>query len=101
MRRIVKLINHGSIRLVLLAFVMLMPFSAWAENYPITVAGVQVTSENATGITGDNIKGTVTFTPADNTTSPATPATLTLNGATIEGNIQWSENADFTIQLLG
>ena len=101
MRRIVKLIDHGSIRLVLLAFVMLTPFSAWAEDYPIMVAGVQVTSENATGITGDNIKGTVTFTPADNTTSPATPATLTLNGATIEGNIQWSENADFTIQLLG
>ena len=101
MRRIVK-IDHGPIKLVLLALVMLTPFSAWAEDYPITVAGVQVTSDNATtGITGDNITGTVTFTPADNTTSPATPATLTLSDGASVGQIIYSGTSNLTIAFSG
>ena len=95
MRRIVKLINHGSIRLVLLAFVMLTPFSAWAEDYPIMVAGVQVTSENATtGIKGDDITGN------GSVTYDAENRKLTLNNVEITGFI-YSSLAELTIELTG
>ena len=73
---------------------MLMPFSAWAENYPITVAGVQVTSENATGITGDNIKGN------GSVTYDAENRKLTLNNVEITGFI-YSSLAELTIELTG
>ena len=95
MRRIVKLIDHGSIRLVLLAFVMLTPFSAWAEDYPIMVASVQVTSENATtGIKGDDITGN------GSVTYDAENRKLTLNNVEITGFI-YSSLAELTIELTG
>jgi len=55
-----------------------------AIPYGISIAGVEVTSANNTNILNDANK-TVSFTPANATTSPATPATLTLNGASISG----------------
>ena len=57
-----------------------IPQGVWAEDYPITVAGVQVTSENAWNVLGDQETPTVVFTPADDTN----PATLTLHSATID-----------------
>ena len=93
------------LRLLPVLFAMLlMPLSAWAEDYPLIVAGVQVTDENATGITGTGITtGTVSFTPA----SGDNPATLTLNKATIDMSeipgfcpIE-SSIANLTIQLIG
>jgi hypothetical protein len=54
----------------------LMSVGMQAENYGITVAGVEVTDANAGNITGDNITdGTVSFDAQTNT--------LTLNHATI------------------
>lgn len=57
-------------------------------EYGLSIGGEEITSAsvdasgNITGI--DGIKsGTVKFTPADNTTTPATPATLTLTNATL------------------
>ena len=47
-------------------------------EYPLWVGGKQVTSANASDVLGN---GKVSFTPADGDT----PATLTLNGATISG----------------
>jgi hypothetical protein len=82
--------------LVLLTMLIAIPQGVWAEDYPITVAGVQVTDANASGITGDYITGTVTFTPADDTN----PAMLTLNGATIEGSISTSIDG-LVIDLIG
>ena len=70
-----------------------------ATDYGLTVAGVPVTSFNCGEIKGDNISGTVKFTPADATTS--TPATLTLNGATLTNYINWETDADLTIELKG
>ena len=66
--------------LSLLCAMMLMPKFAWAqiniEYYGITVGGVEVTSQNAMSVTGDNISnGMVSYSAQDNT--------LTLNGATI------------------
>ena len=73
---------------------LLLPLGTWAEDYDITVAGVQVTSDNATsGITGDNITGTVTFDAMSNT--------LTLDGATIEGSIVSSIVGNLTVHLIG
>lgn len=73
---------------------LLLPLGTWAEDYDITVAGVQVTSDNATsGITGDNITGTVTFDVTSNT--------LTLDGATIEGSIVSSLAGNLTVYLIG
>ncbi len=46
-----------------------------APDYPITIAGIQVTSDNKNGITGPGIEGTVTYNPETNT--------LTLDNATI------------------
>lgn len=55
----------------------------YGVDYDLSVGGVQVTSANASNVLGGET-ATVVFTPADNTTSPAT---LTLNGATIAGSI--------------
>ena len=71
----------------------------------IEIAGTLITSEYLDGncvISGVSgiTSGTVKFTPADNTASPATPATLTLNGATISGSIKSSLN-DLTIEVAG
>ena len=74
-------------------------------SYGITVAGVEVNSENASNITGDNITaGTVSFNPQTNT--------LTLNNATIGNDgsdpepmetsgVDYSGTDDFTINLIG
>ena len=85
------------LRLLSVLFAMLlMPFSAWAEDYPLIVAGVQVTDANK----GNVLQGetaTVTFTPAGDA-----PATLTLNGATLGGSIVLQSGLDdLTIHLLG
>ncbi|HRR59030.1 MAG TPA: T9SS type A sorting domain-containing protein [Paludibacteraceae bacterium] len=47
------------------------------ENYPLWVSGVQVTSANASAITGEGITGSVSYNDATKT--------LTLNNATITG----------------
>ncbi len=52
--------------------------------YPLYVSGTQVTNANQYDVLGDADEGaTVVYTPADNSTTPATPATLTLSGANI------------------
>ena len=73
-------------------------------EYPLWVGGTQVTSENAEDT--DGTRGW-SYTPADNTTDPVTPATLTLNGYTYEGTGYKLMNAaiysqdDLTISLTG
>ena len=84
------------------SFVPLAVKTIEPEFYDITVGGVQVTDQNASGITGNGITGTVTFTPAGDTT----PATLTLTDATIipEGEgygIKYTGTANLTISLNG
>lgn len=61
-------------------------------SYPLTVAGTTVTSLNKNGVLGDN---KVTFDPSSNT--------ITLNGATINGNsgIVYNGTTNFTIALNG
>jgi len=82
------------LRLLPVLFAMLlMPLSAWAVDYDIIVGGVQVTSDNAANVLGD---GTVSFTPAGDTT----PATLTLNGANLTEGITTSING-LVIDLIG
>ena len=57
---------------------LLVSVGMQAEDYGLTVAGVQVTDANASNITGENITaGTVSFSNG----------TLTLNEATINGSI--------------
>ena len=80
--------------LACMLMLLLTPVAMLAEDYGLTVAGVQVTSNNATsGITGDNITGTVTFDESTNT--------LTLSGATINGNVVSSLAGDLTVHLVG
>lgn len=71
----------------------------------ISVGGVPVTLFNSTDVFGD---GTVSFTPAvpATDTTPAVPAILTLNGATIEpeeetAGIEYDNEEDLTIALIG
>ena len=70
-------------------------------SYGLTVAGVEVTSANLNTETGA-ISGlnNVFFSPAPVTQSTA-PATLTLNGATINGKIRWRSSDNLTIALNG
>ena len=65
------------------------------NNYGLTVAGIPVTSANAADILGDQ-SSSVSFTPANG----STPATLTLNNATISSGITTSLDA-LTINLGG
>ena len=69
------------------------------NEYGITIGGVDVTTTNKDDVLND--EGTVKFTPADNTASPATPATLTLNGAKITGTVFWTNSAPLTIAING
>jgi hypothetical protein len=69
------------------------------NEYGITIGGVDVTTTNKDDVLND--EGTVKFTPADNTASPATPATLTLNGAVITGTVSWTNSAPLTIAING
>lgn len=52
-----------------------------AQTYPLWIAGTQVTERNKGNVLGDS---KVYFSPADNTTTPATPATLTLDNAILK-----------------
>ena len=69
------------------------------NEYGITIGDVSVTTTNKDDVLND--EGTVKFTPADNTASPATPATLTLNGAKITGTVFWTNSAPLTIAING
>ena len=83
---------------IVLALVMvcsLLPVTAMAASYGLSVAGVEVTSTNAQNITGVGISGTVSY---DHDTR-----TLTLNGATIEvaSGSGITSYDDLTIKLAG
>ncbi len=72
---------------------LLMSVGMQAEDYDITVAGVEVTDANAGNITGANITaGTVSFNYQT--------STLTLNNASINGTIS-SSIADLKVKLVG
>lgn len=79
---------------LLVTAMTLLPQSVWGQTeYGLTVGGVVVTSENAESITGGNIQGTVSF---DVQTSA-----LTLEGATITGNIVVTDLTRLTINVVG
>ena len=72
--------------------------NTFGVSYPLWVGGVQVTSANKDDVLGDADEGaTVTFTPAVNDT----PATLTLNGATIENSYTYGETSTAGIYYNG
>ena len=93
--RLVHQINlTGKLRkLSLLLALLLLPIGVWAENYGLTVAGVQVTDANALNVLGDQETPTVVF--------DATTNTLTLSGAEINGEITYSGTSDLTIAFSG
>jgi hypothetical protein len=73
---------------------LLMPLGAWAQSeYGLTIAGIPVTSQNAGGIIGDNITGIVTYN--------ADQHALTLEGATIAGSIEVTNENNLTINVIG
>jgi len=79
---------------LLVTAMTLLPQSVCGQtDYGLTVGGVVVTSENAESITGDNIQGSVSF---DVQTSA-----LTLEGATITGNIVVNNLTSLTINVVG
>ena len=70
------------------------PQTAKAEDYALKVAGIGVTSENASNITGPGITGKVSFDPGTRT--------LTLDNATIEREIRDErDNRILSIELKG
>ena len=97
MKQTERIKNHGLLKLLLIALVMLLPIGAWGQTgYRISIGTesgdiTRVTSENATAITGPGITGTVTYNAVNNI--------LTLNNATIVGTIY--SYGDLTIELTG
>ena len=84
--------------LALLVLMMLAPQGLWAEDHNIVVGGVRVTSDNASGVTGANITGTVSYDAQSNT--------LTLNDASIDmsntdGYPVSSSIANLKVKLMG
>ena len=95
--------KHWIISLFVLATALLMPQRMWAEdNYDLIVAdnGVTITSGQTTTISGNGITGIVSIT-ASGPDSPAETYTLTLNGATIAGNIIWNKATTLNVELIG
>lgn len=86
-------LTAGRYLLMIFALTML-PMGTWAENYGLTVAGVAVTSDNASNVLGDEIVS-VSYNNATNT--------LTLRGAYIsESNITVDEGISaLTLHLVG
>ena len=71
-------------------------------NFNVSVAGIPVVGENYTNVLNDD-NASVSFTPAivpvDNPSGTTTPATLTLNNATINGNI--TSGNDLIVRFVG
>ena len=77
----------------MLLTLLLVPLGALGQT--ITVAGISPDGQTG-AITGDNITGTVSYNSSSNT--------LTMTGATINGNITWTgagNNPHLTIQMSG
>jgi hypothetical protein len=72
---------------------LLLPSTAWGQDL-ISIAGTDVSSTNE-NIMGDNISGKVSFIVAEGNN------TLTLDGATINGSINYSGTDPLTIILSG
>ena len=88
-----QLVNQSLFRgrwfIVTLVF-LLLPLGLWAEDYNLTVAGTQVTDENADDVLGD---GRVSW---NNNTK-----TLTLENANISGAVVSNVESAITIHLVG
>ena len=90
-------IGKGLLCLLALFVMLLAPQGAWAQtDYGLTVAGVSVTSENASAITGENITSSAGSVSYNNSTQ-----TLTLNNARFEGTVNWTNSSNLTIEILG
>ena len=85
-----------SILLCIAVCITMMPVAAYAEDSTgITIAGTEVTSENAGNITGDNIRGTVSYNVENG------KRILTLENATIDGQIYITDSRGITIKIKG
>ena len=86
-----------SILLCIAVCITMMPVAAYAEDIStgITIAGTKVTSENAGNITGDNIRGTVSYNVENGN------RILTLENATIDGQIRITGSTPVTIKIKG
>ena len=69
MRKTTKTFNQRLLASLVLAMVMLLSAqTAWAVNYNMYIAGVQVTSDNATKLNSiDGVEGTVIYSASQNT----------------------------------
>ena len=90
-QNIIQSIIRRGLSFVLLS--LLMPIGAWGQDYAIRVAGVDVTSQNAGGVTGEGIHGSVTYDAAQ--------GALILDGATITGNIVATGGTALKIKVKG
>ena len=83
-------ISKGLLSLLAMLVVLLTPQGAWAEDYGLTVAGIQVTDANASHILGENDES-VTFDASTNT--------LTLNNANFTGAVV--STVDLVVDFVG
>ena len=90
-QNIIQSIIRRGLSFVLLS--LLMPIGAWGQDYAIRVAGVDVTSQNADGVTGEGIHGSVTYDAAQ--------GALILDDATITGNIVATGGTALKIKVKG
>lgn len=90
--------------LSVLCAMLLMPFSAWAQDesptsYDITVAGIPVTSQNASNITGDNIEAYTAGEPYSVSYDAASNTLSLMNARIASGGISSTSAAALNVAL--
>lgn len=88
-----QVILTRKLRGLLLFVAVLLPLCSWADDYPFTIGGVQITSDNISGYSGVSYDAS-TFTIS------LSNATLG-DGTTTSGQILWTSSKNLTIALSG
>lgn len=94
--------NRGIGKCIIFLMVILfstVSFSAHAASYGFKIGGVEVTSDNYSNVTGDNISGTVKY---NTTTNTVTLTNVTINRTSSDGRcIDNFNNSGLIVELKG
>ena len=94
--------NRGIGKCIIFLMVILfstVSFSAHAKSYGFKIGGVEVTSDNYSNVTGDNISGTVKY---NTTTNTVTLTYVTINRTSSDGRcIDNFNNSGLIVELKG
>lgn len=97
-----EMTNRGKGKCIIFLMVILfstVSFSAHAKSYGFKIGGVEVTSDNYSNVTGDNISGIVKYNTTNNT---VTLTNVTINRTSSDGRcIDNFDNSGLIVELKG